>query len=100
MNNDEGNMSTKESILKAKDEELEKILNAHRTVIKVVGTGGAGNNTITRITEVGMNGVETIAINTDAQDLLFTRADNKIPSPYLFDYTNLKLVDSLIHLQF
>jgi cell division protein FtsZ len=72
------NMSTKESILKAKDEELEKILNAHRTIIKVVGTGGAGNNTITRITEVGINGVETVAINTDAQDLLFTRADNKI----------------------
>jgi cell division protein FtsZ len=71
-------MSTKESILKTKDEELEKILNAHRTIIKVVGTGGAGNNTITRITEVGINGVETVAINTDAQDLLFTRADNKI----------------------
>lgn len=71
-------MSTKESTLKAKDEELEKILNAHRTKIKVVGTGGAGNNTITRITEVGINGVETVAVNTDAQDLLFTRADNKI----------------------
>lgn len=71
-------MSTKESILKTKDEELEKILNAHRTIIKVIGTGGAGNNTITRITEVGINGVETVAINTDAQDLLFTRADNKI----------------------
>ncbi len=71
-------MSTKESILKAKDEELEKILNAHRTIIKVVGTGGAGNNTITRITEVGINGVETVAVNTDAQDLLFTRADSKI----------------------
>ena len=72
------NMSTKESILKAKDEELEKILNAHRTIIKVVGTGGAGNNTITRITEVGINDVETVAVNTDAQDLLFTRADCKI----------------------
>jgi len=71
-------MSKKESTLKAKDEELEKILNAHRTVIKVVGTGGAGNNTITRLTEVGINGVETVAINTDAQDLLFTKADNKI----------------------
>ena len=71
-------MSNRESTLKAKDEELEKILNAHRTIIRVVGTGGAGNNTITRLTEVGIHGVETIAINTDAQDLLFTRADNKL----------------------
>jgi len=71
-------MSKKESTLKAKDEELEQILNTHRTIIKVVGTGGAGNNTITRLMEVGINGVETIAVNTDAQDLLFTKADNKI----------------------
>lgn len=71
-------MSKKESNLKAKDEELEQILKAHRTVIRVVGTGGAGNNTVTRLTEVGINGVETVAINTDAQDLLFTKADNKI----------------------
>jgi len=71
-------MSNKESTLKAKDEELEKILHTHRTIIKVVGTGGAGNNTITRLSEVGINGVETVAVNTDAQDLLFTKADNKI----------------------
>jgi len=71
-------MSEKESALKTKDEELEKILSAHRTIIKVVGTGGAGNNTITRLTEVGINGVETVAVNTDAQDLLYTKADNKI----------------------
>jgi cell division protein FtsZ len=71
-------MSKQESTLKTKDEELEQILKAHRTVIKVMGTGGAGNNTITRLTEVGINGVETIAVNTDAQDLLFTKADNKI----------------------
>ena len=71
-------MSKKESNLKAKDEELEQILKAHRTVIRVVGTGGAGNNTVMRLTEVGINGVETLAINTDAQDLLFTKADNKI----------------------
>ncbi len=71
-------MSRKETTLKTKDEELEKILKTHRTIIKVLGTGGAGNNTITRLTEVGINGVETVAINTDAQDLLFTKADNKI----------------------
>jgi len=49
--------------LKTKDAELENVLGAHRTVIKVVGTGGAGNNTITRLTEVEVKAVETIAVN-------------------------------------
>jgi len=60
------------------DEELEKILAAQKAKIKVVGTGGAGNNTINRMTEIGISGAETIAINTDAQDLLYTNADVKI----------------------
>jgi cell division protein FtsZ len=60
------------------DKELEDILSKQRATIKVVGCGGAGNNTINRITEVGVIGAETIAINTDAQDLLYTGADKKI----------------------
>lgn len=60
------------------DKELEELLSKQRAKIKVVGTGGAGNNTIDRITEVGITGAETIAINTDAQDLLYTTADTKI----------------------
>jgi len=60
------------------DEELEEILSKQKAKIKVVGCGGAGNNTINRITEVGVLGCETIAINTDAQDLLYTTADHKI----------------------
>ncbi len=60
------------------DEELERILSKQKATIKVVGTGGGGNNTINRIAEVGIQGVETIAINTDAQDLLYTTADKKI----------------------
>ena len=60
------------------DEELERLLAQHRATIKVVGAGGGGNNTINRITEVGILGAETIAINTDAQDLLYTTADKKI----------------------
>ncbi|MEM4336529.1 MAG: cell division protein FtsZ [Candidatus Woesearchaeota archaeon] len=60
------------------DEELEQLLAVQRAKIKVVGCGGAGNNTINRITEVGVTGAETIAINTDAQDLLYTSADKKI----------------------
>jgi len=60
------------------DEELRQILERRKTQIKVVGAGGAGNNTITRLMQVGIVGAETIAINTDAQDLLYTDADKKI----------------------
>jgi len=60
------------------DEELRTILESRKTQIKVVGAGGAGNNTITRLMQVGIVGAETIAINTDAQDLLYTDADKKI----------------------
>lgn len=60
------------------DAELEEMLSKQRAKIKVVGAGGGGNNTINRITEVGIHGAETIAINTDAQDLLYTTADKKI----------------------
>jgi cell division protein FtsZ len=62
----------------AVDAELEEMLSKQSAKIKVIGTGGGGNNTINRITEVGIAGTETIAVNTDAQDLLYTNADNKI----------------------
>ncbi|MFH1408307.1 MAG: cell division protein FtsZ [Nanoarchaeota archaeon] len=60
------------------DAELEQFISAQKATIKVVGSGGGGNNTINRISEVGILGAETIAINTDAQDLLYTRSDKKI----------------------
>ena len=60
------------------DKELEEILARQKAAIKVIGAGGAGNNTINRITEVGIAGAESVAINTDAQDLLYTSADKKI----------------------
>ena len=60
------------------DEELRKILEAKKAEIKILGAGGAGGNTISRLMQVGIVGGETIAINTDAQDLLYTDADIKI----------------------
>lgn len=60
------------------DEELERLLAQQKKNIRVIGCGGGGNNTINRITEVGIKGVETIAINTDAQDLLYCSCDKKI----------------------
>ncbi|MBW2984770.1 cell division protein FtsZ [Candidatus Woesearchaeota archaeon] len=60
------------------DEELEQYLTQQSAKIKVIGTGGGGNNTITRVNEVGIVGAEAIAVNTDAQDLLYTNADKKL----------------------
>jgi cell division protein FtsZ len=47
-------------------------------VIKVVGIGGGGVNAVNRMIEVGLKGVEFIAINTDAQALLMSDADVKL----------------------
>jgi cell division protein FtsZ len=46
--------------------------------IMIVGCGGAGNNTATRMHDIGIDNVEIIAINTDKQDLDMCRADKKI----------------------
>lgn len=60
------------------DAELEEMLSKQKAKIKVIGAGGGGNNTINRLTEVGVAGAETVAMNTDAQDLLYTNADSKV----------------------
>ncbi len=60
------------------DYELEELLRKSRAKILVVGIGGAGNNAITRLMDVGIEGAQTLAVNTDAQDLLYTIADKKL----------------------
>src|SRR5256885_4528111 len=52
--------------------------NSYLAVIKVVGIGGGGVNAVNRMIEVGLKGVEFIAINTDAQALLMSDADVKL----------------------
>ncbi len=47
-------------------------------VIKVVGIGGGGTNAVNRMINSGLQGVEFIAVNTDAQALQMTDADQKI----------------------
>lgn len=47
-------------------------------VIKVVGVGGGGGKAVNRMVDAGLKGVEFIAINTDAQDLLMADADVKL----------------------
>lgn len=60
------------------DRELEELLKQQTTKIKVVGVGGGGNNSLSRMKEIGIRGGELIGVNTDAQDLLYTNADHKI----------------------
>jgi cell division protein FtsZ len=60
------------------DRQLEEILKKQTAKVKVVGAGGGGGNTLSRMREIGIKGSELIAINTDAQDLLYSNADHKI----------------------
>ncbi len=60
------------------DRELEELLKKQSAKVKVFGVGGGGGNTLSRMREIGIKGSELIAINTDAQDLLYTNADQKI----------------------
>ncbi|GAA5261752.1 cell division protein FtsZ [Methanocalculus sp. MC3] len=60
------------------DEDFEDVLKSLRTIITVVGCGGGGSNTITRMFEENIHGAKMIAINTDAQHLAMTRADRRI----------------------
>ena len=46
--------------------------------IKVIGIGGAGNNAVNRMVDSGIKGVEFIAVNTDRQALLLSKAPSKI----------------------
>src|SRR3989338_2784288 len=63
---------------KSIDEELESLLHKQSARVKVVGCGGGGGNSVSRMKETGIKGCEIIAINTDAQDLLYSNADAKI----------------------
>ena len=66
------------SEVKEIDKELAEILKKQVAKIKIIGVGGGGNNSLNRMKEIGIKGGELIAINTDAQDLLYTDADHKI----------------------
>ena len=67
-----------EGVALPEDRDLESILERSRTVIKVVGCGGSGTNTIQRMTEEGIYGAELFALNTDAQHLLYAKVEKKL----------------------
>jgi cell division protein FtsZ len=60
------------------DEELQDVLKDLQTNITVVGCGGAGGNTVNRMTEEGIRGAKLVAANTDVQHLVNVEADTKI----------------------
>ncbi|MHA1617170.1 MAG: cell division protein FtsZ [Candidatus Njordarchaeales archaeon] len=60
------------------DEDIERVIIKSLPKIKVIGVGGAGNNTVTNLMRVGAQGVTTIAVNTDARQLLVTKAHKKV----------------------
>ncbi|WP_458457067.1 cell division protein FtsZ [Methanobrevibacter sp.] len=60
------------------DDDLIEMIRGAKTHIFVVGAGGAGNNTISRLNEMGIEGATTIAVNTDAQDLFYSQSAKKI----------------------
>lgn len=66
------------SSVKDIDRELAELLKQQTAKIKVIGVGGGGNNSLSRMKEIGIKGGELIAVNTDAQDLLYANADQKI----------------------
>ncbi len=69
---------TNQEIAKDTDQELIEILKTLKTNIKIIGCGGSGSNTISRIMEEGITGADVVAANTDAQHLLLTQAPRKI----------------------
>ena len=60
------------------EEDILQVLEELRTVIKVIGVGGSGCNTISRMFDEGIEGAELIAINTDAQHLYYTKAHKRL----------------------
>ena len=46
--------------------------------IKVIGVGGGGTNAVNRMVDSGIRGVEFVAVNTDRQALLLSKAASKI----------------------
>ena len=60
------------------DAELEEMLKGLKTNIKIVGCGGGGCNTVSRIIEEGHQGAEMYVANTDAQHLLTIRGAHKM----------------------
>ncbi len=70
--------STKTNIDYFKQAEEEFGFSVKKARIVVFGVGGAGQNTVTRLTDMEVEGATTVSINTDAKHLTVGKADKKI----------------------
>jgi len=66
------------SNLSEDDKELLKFYESTKPKIYVLGMGGSGSNTVNRLMQIGIEGANIIAMNTDVQHLLKIKADKKI----------------------
>jgi len=82
MTNSKNNQSFIEAAIRNKVDEETKMVRDEDMFgiprIVIIGCGGAGGNTITRLQKLGVKGAETIAINTDKQALDLVEADHKL----------------------
>jgi cell division protein FtsZ len=60
------------------ESELEALVSKLKTNILIIGSGGAGNNTLTRLYKEGLTTIELLAVNTDAQHLLNTPIPHRL----------------------
>src|SRR5271157_1216108 len=65
-------------ILSQDDEELLKFIESAKPKIYVVGAGGSGSNTISRMAEINIEGATLVASNTDASHLAKTKSTRKV----------------------
>lgn len=57
---------------------MDNIMNTSVAKIKVIGVGGGGNNAVNRMIEAGVNSAEFVAVNTDQQTLLISKAGTRL----------------------
>lgn len=67
-----------EDFVSQDDEELLKFIEAAKPKIYIVGSGGSGSNTISRMIETNIDGATLVAMNTDAQHLVRIKSQRKL----------------------
>ena len=60
------------------DEQIRRAANLKKIRIRIVGCGGGGSNTITRLVESGLKGADLLSINTDANHLKISKSQAKL----------------------
>ncbi len=68
-----------EEFMSADDEDILRFIESSRPKIFVIGTGGSGSNTVTRLASTGgIRGATLVSMNTDAAHLVKTKSERKV----------------------